>query len=466
MAQQSLAKTELFAQWRAGSMVVADQSRGTGRRVFVQATDGTDATGYGANPEKPVASTAYAITLCTANDKDIVYLMPGHAETVTTTITPLAGMSIVGLGNGNGRAQLTPGAANLDLFTISAANVRIEGIYINESTVAATDTLFTVTAPWFHLKNCHWDAGANDEVGIDIGALACHTLIEDCSVMVTANGPDSWIRFISANVDMPVIRRNFVVASDGADEFDDEIIDFGGLAVRNPAIYDNVFDGHDVVVTSIDDFGAVLGPVFAGNTYAGAAVNNDNVASTYVTLLDDGVAAAKIAADAITNAKIADNALSDEQIDADFTAKAGLGIQVTRAAADIFTGGQVALFTVAGGPVLVTHLQVTTSAAAMSAGASNTQFLTNPTTGTDAAMCAVLDIDGDEIGTVYSITGEPATAMTGGSGGGAPAMIAPWIVPVGTIDVVSAADSGLGGALGACALWYKPLVTGATVVNT
>jgi len=434
-----LARSEIFARWYGGNMSVEDQSRSTGRRIFVRSTVGTNAVGYGGNPETPVATLAYALTLCTANAKDIVYLMPGHAETVAVTITPVAGVRIVGLGTGTGRAQFTPAAANLDLFTISAANVTIENIYINESTVAATDTLFIVTAPWLHLRGVHWDAGANDEVGIEIGALGCHPLIEDCSVMVTANGPDSWIRFASANVDMPVIRRNFIVASDGTNAFDDGIIDFGGLAVRNPLIVGNVFDGHGIAVTSIDDGLAVLGAAFAGNTYAGGAVNNDNVGSGII---------------------------SDEQIDADFTAKAGLGIRVTRAAADIFTGGTVALFTVAGGAVLVTHLRATTSVAAMAAGASNTQFRTNPTVGTDAVMCAVLDIASDEIGTVYSITGEPGTAMTGGSGGGAPAMIAPFIVPAGTIDVVSAADSGLDGALGACELWYKPLVAGATVVAT
>jgi hypothetical protein len=145
---------------------------------------------------------------------------------------------------------------------------------------------------------------------------------------------------------------------------------------------------------------------------------------------------------------------------------ARLGKKVTRAAADIFDGTQVPLFTVSGGRVLVTVLSAEVTTAALDASGSNTQFKTNPTVGTDAVMCAVLDINGDQEGTIYSITGEPGTAMTGGSGGGANTMISPWIVPEGTIDIESAADVGTGGAKGACELWYIPLDDGASVAST
>lgn len=143
-----------------------------------------------------------------------------------------------------------------------------------------------------------------------------------------------------------------------------------------------------------------------------------------------------------------------------------LGRKVIRAAADVFDGTQTALFTVAGGKVLVTAINIEVTTAAIDAGASNTSIVTNPTTGTDAAMCAVLDINADEQGTIYSITGEPATALTGGSGGGANGMVSPWIVPEGTIDLLSAADVGTGGALGYCEIWYIPLDDSATIAST
>lgn len=143
-----------------------------------------------------------------------------------------------------------------------------------------------------------------------------------------------------------------------------------------------------------------------------------------------------------------------------------LGKKVTRAAADVFDGTTTALFTVATGRVLVTHLEGEVTAAAIDAGASNTKLVMNPTVGTDRDLCAVLDINGDELGTIYTITGVASDALQGGSGGGSPGMTIRGVVcPEGTIDLSSAADVGTGGALGKFELWYIPLDDGATVAS-
>ena len=143
-----------------------------------------------------------------------------------------------------------------------------------------------------------------------------------------------------------------------------------------------------------------------------------------------------------------------------------LGIKVTRAAADVFDGTQTALFTVAGGKVAITALLGEVSGAAIDGGGSNTKFVTNPTVGTDADMCAVLDINADELGTIYSCSMDGSVALQGGSGGGAYIPQRYFTVPEGTIDLSSAADVGTGGALGSFELWYIPLDDGATVTST
>jgi hypothetical protein len=141
-----------------------------------------------------------------------------------------------------------------------------------------------------------------------------------------------------------------------------------------------------------------------------------------------------------------------------------IGKKVSRTAADVFDGSQTPLFTISGGRVCIKCLTGEVSVAAIDAGASNLSIVTNPTVGTDAAMCAVLDIDGDENGTVYAVTGNPASALQGGSGGGASCMDRCWVVPEGTIDLLSAADAGVGGALGAFDIWYIPIDVGAVIV--
>jgi len=141
-----------------------------------------------------------------------------------------------------------------------------------------------------------------------------------------------------------------------------------------------------------------------------------------------------------------------------------LGQKVTRNAADVFDGTTTALFTVSGGRVLVTHLEGEVVGAAVDATNSTTKFTMNPTVGTDRDLCATLDIISDEEGSIYTITGVASDGLQGGSGGGAPGMTNKGVVcPEGTIDLVSSADAGTGGAQGKFELWFLPLDDNATV---
>ena len=54
------AKTQLFGRWLQGSVVIEDQGQSTGARWWVSSGTGVDGTGYGASPDKPFATLAYA----------------------------------------------------------------------------------------------------------------------------------------------------------------------------------------------------------------------------------------------------------------------------------------------------------------------------------------------------------------------------------------------------------------------
>lgn len=61
-----------------------------------------------------------------ASRGDVVYALPGHAETFTTALAlSVAGISVLGLGNGNLRPVLTGNGA-IDAVNITAANVLFE----------------------------------------------------------------------------------------------------------------------------------------------------------------------------------------------------------------------------------------------------------------------------------------------------------------------------------------------------
>jgi hypothetical protein len=95
----------------------------------------------------PFATLDFAVnTACTASRGDIVFVLPGHAETLanaTTLTLATAGVAVIGLGAGNLRPTFTftAAAANIPL---SAANVSIQNcLFI--ANFADVASAFTVT---------------------------------------------------------------------------------------------------------------------------------------------------------------------------------------------------------------------------------------------------------------------------------------------------------------------------------
>ena len=119
-----------------------------------------------------------------------------------------------------------------------------------------------------------------------------------------------------------------------------------------------------------------------------------------------------------------------------------------------------ALFTIAGGKVLITSIvgEVTT---VIQTQANNTKLTANPTTGSSVDMCANLDISADEVGCLYGITGTPANALIGTNAGLTPAMAKGLILNTGTIDLACAASNT--GAV-KWTINYIPIDENATIV--
>ncbi|GAF96466.1 unnamed protein product, partial [marine sediment metagenome] len=103
-------KTSQFVRKTPGGVFnVEDQSITTGDRWYVHSGTGTDAVGYGTHPDKPLATIDDAIGLATASQGDIIYVMPGHAETIGAGEIDVdkIGLSIIGLGVENDRPTIT-----------------------------------------------------------------------------------------------------------------------------------------------------------------------------------------------------------------------------------------------------------------------------------------------------------------------------------------------------------------------
>lgn len=102
---------------------------------FVQATNGSNSNA-GTDPRSPVASLETALGFCSANRGDVIFLLPGHTETLTASLTiSVAGVTIIGMGNGEKRPQFIVGDAAGEAINITGANVVLDGLIL----IAGTD---------------------------------------------------------------------------------------------------------------------------------------------------------------------------------------------------------------------------------------------------------------------------------------------------------------------------------------
>jgi len=109
---------------------------------------------------KPFATVQYALDQCNANQGDIVFVLPGHAETISSAaILTLnkAGVAIIGLGQGNNRPQFTFTTANTANIPVTAANISIQNC-VFVANFAAIASVFTATSTntpkYFSVESC------------------------------------------------------------------------------------------------------------------------------------------------------------------------------------------------------------------------------------------------------------------------------------------------------------------------
>jgi hypothetical protein len=142
----------------------------------------------------------------------------------------------------------------------------------------------------------------------------------------------------------------------------------------------------------------------------------------------------------------------------DMIGNMALGMRVDRATATLPQSTAGALFTVTGKCAILGIIgEVTTI---IETQANNTKLVANPTVGTSADLCTVLDISADEVGALYGLAAV-GSALAGGTAGYAPMCTVPCVVNTGTIDLNCAASNT--GSV-AWSLWYVPLEAGASIV--
>lgn len=142
----------------------------TGNVFFVNSATGANTADVGKSASTPFATLDYAIGRCTASHGDVIIVMPGHAETISATqiYLDVAGITIIGLGNGDNRPSFTLSAAAAPLISISAHDQKISNL-----------RFYCATAGTSYLKNLMRVAADDVEVSgceFKINQVVTHTV--------------------------------------------------------------------------------------------------------------------------------------------------------------------------------------------------------------------------------------------------------------------------------------------------
>lgn len=113
--------------------------------------------------DQPFGTLDYAVGRCTAGRGDIIFVKPGHAETIssaTALALDVAGVAVVGLGYASMRPTFTLDTATTTTIGVTAANVAV--------------------------KNCIFTANFADIVSVFTLGAAKYFTLEDCMIKATA----------------------------------------------------------------------------------------------------------------------------------------------------------------------------------------------------------------------------------------------------------------------------------------
>jgi len=139
-----------------------------------------------------------AVGECTANAGDIIYVMPGHTETISTAtslVLDVAGVQVIGIGQGSNRPVLdftaTAGSVEMD-----AANTRLSNLILRAN-VSAVVVGVNVDANNCKIDNCRFEFnGTGDDfvTMIDIDGVNGAEIIYNEFVAEDTAGCDEAIR--------------------------------------------------------------------------------------------------------------------------------------------------------------------------------------------------------------------------------------------------------------------------------
>jgi hypothetical protein len=198
--------------WTHGPLVVA------GNPWFVDSTASNKANdpSNGDVPARPWSTVAYALTR--AAKGDVIYCMPGHAETISTATGfkfATAGVKVVGLGDGSQRPTFTVATATTATVLVSAAGCGMYNCVIDGTGIDAVAAVVSVQASDFTIANSYLiGAGATNQAVLWVSSTAAADRMKLVDNIITGTsdaGATTAIQVVGG--DGIVIQRNMIMGA-------------------------------------------------------------------------------------------------------------------------------------------------------------------------------------------------------------------------------------------------------------
>ena len=161
----------------------------TGTVYYVHGSTGDDANS-GTNRNAPKATLASANTA--ASSGDIVVLLDGHAETITSVVAIKAGLTVVGEGQSAGKptVKLTNNQANGNMLTLGADS-EIRNIWFEEDAQANADSVVSTNqADRIGIIGCYFESDGNSTCPLEVDTSDDIRII-NCTLISTATDDGS-----------------------------------------------------------------------------------------------------------------------------------------------------------------------------------------------------------------------------------------------------------------------------------
>jgi len=225
--------------------------------------------------QQPFLTIDYAIGKCKANRGDVIYVMPGHVETVSTAAAgtatvdiDVAGISIIGLGRGAKQARFDHTAA-AGVVTVTASNCSIINMNFHANVTIVTIGLSVIAAATNLLvKDCIFDVEdtTTDEflIAINYGVGCNNFVVENTIIDMGLGGSATGIKLVGATAGGSISNCRIVG--------DYSFACIGGLTTASTEIYieDNVLingASQNVGTVAVLSMVAASSGLVRGNTF-------------------------------------------------------------------------------------------------------------------------------------------------------------------------------------------------------